>query len=206
MSVEIWTAISGVAGLVFGVAGLIVAVRANGRADAANRLSKEANEISERALKSSERLGREQIDLLQREVEMAHGAERRKRSADILVSPARRTSGGEFRLRVENRGPHHADRIALSLHADGNILNVVPPTSLPPGKVTELTGKRGSFFAGAVTNEDDDLSRDGEQTVDLRVTFTDGNGPRLVRKRLTIGPGSRFVNRRWEIEDWPAEA
>ncbi len=194
-------------------------IRANHRADAANelsedankisgaanRLSEEANQISKQALESTEQLGRDQIELLRREVDLAHQAEQRSRSADIRVTPAMKSSRGGFNLRVENRGPHHADQVAVSLHRDDETLNVGRVASLAPGGATEFSGNRGSFFAGAIDTELDDLLRSNAEAAELRVTFTDGNGTQLLRKRLITGPGSRFVDRPWKIEDWPAE-
>lgn len=219
MNGQIWTVVPAVAGLVLGAAGLVVAIRANRRADAANRLSEESNEIagaanrlseganqiSERALELSERLSRDQIELQRQEVALAHQAEHSRRSANIHVIPTMKTSHGEFKLRVENRGPHHADRVAVSLHQNDQVLNVGQPTNLAPGKFTEFSGHRGNFFAGALENELDDLLRGQAEIVELRVTFTDGNGPQVRRKRLITGPGSRFDNRPWTIEDWPAD-
>lgn len=217
MDGDTWSLIGAVAGIVTGLAGLVIAIKANRRADAANQLSREANElansanrlsleanrISERALESSERIGRDQINLHRREVDLVHLAEQSKNRANIQVRPAMKTSSGIFNLKVENRGPHHADGVTVSLHRDGNSLNLGKITSLAPGKATEVTGNRGSFLAGAIETEVDDLSRAGGELIELQVTFTDGNGPQILRKLLTITPGSRFVDRRWTIEDQP---
>lgn len=202
-----------------GAVGLVIAIRANHRAEAANKLSRdandiagaanrfseEANQISKQALELSEQIGQDQIELQRREVDLAHQAEQRSQSADIRVTPTMKTSGGEFNLRVENRGPHHADQVTVSLHREDQTLNVGRATDLAPGKFTELSGHRGSFFGGALETELDDLLRSNAETAELQVRFTDGNGPQIRRKRLITGPGSRFADRPWEIEDWLPE-
>lgn len=181
------------------------AKEANHHADEANRLSEEANQISKQALGLSERLGRDQIELQRREVDLAHQAEQRSRSADIHVALAMKTSRGEFKFRVENRGPHHANQVAVSLHREDQTLNIGRATDLAPGRATEVSGHRGSFFGGALETELDDLLHSNAETAELRVTFADGNGPQVLRKRLITGPGSRFVDRPWTIEAWSAD-
>jgi hypothetical protein len=204
--------------MLVGLISLIVAVKANRRADEANELaqganniateanglSRDANQIAERALKSSDQIGRDQIALHQRELEVIHQAERRKRSADIQVTPTTITSAGKFNLRLENRGPHHADRVTVSLHDGGQSMTVGGARSIAPGTSTQIEGHRGTLLAGSIDTEVDDLSRPEGQILELRVTFTDGNGPQSVHKRLTISPGSRFSSRDWSIDDWPA--
>lgn len=91
--------IFGLSGALLGGWGLLEAQKAraeakeaNHHADEANRLSEEANQISKQALELSERLGRDQIELLRRDVNLNLQAEQRSRSADIRVTPAMKTS------------------------------------------------------------------------------------------------------------------
>ncbi len=206
MSTDAWVAIvSGLSGAVVGGWGLFEARKARAEARQANRHAAEANQIAVRALESSEQIGRDQIELHRREFDLAHKAEQSRGRANIQVYPAMKTSHGVFKLRLENRGPHHADRVTVSLHRAGESLEIDQLKNLAPDRAVEVTGNRGSFLAGAVASEVDDVTRAGAETIELQVTFTDGNGPQLLRKLLTIGPGSRFVDRQWTIEDWLAD-
>jgi hypothetical protein len=133
---QAWAVISGFGGVIVGLAGLIVAIVANRCANdandlarGANHLSQEANQIRERPLKSSERIREDQIELQRLQVEQAHETERTQPEADIREFPGMRTSGGRLHLKVENRGPYHADDVTLSLHEGEQSMTVGAPTN-----------------------------------------------------------------------------
>jgi hypothetical protein len=164
MDAEAWAVVAGFAGVVVALGSLLVAYKANRRADEANELARgansiatkandlsmEANQIAGRALDSSEQIGRDQIALHQRELELLHESERSQRSANLQVSPSMKTSHGMFKIKVENRGPSHADRVTLSLHNDDQSMLVGQPTNLAPERTTEFEGYRGPLLLGAV--------------------------------------------------------
>lgn len=187
---------------------------ANGIATGANALSqesiviaREANAIAQRAAEVNE----EGVRLQRAGMSANEAREWRKGQAILRAQIVNlRTSLGEqgsFDVMVENRGVHQAIDLEANYLADGSTYPGGMWKALTPGGPAWTMMFSLGWLYGAGISEPygggEDLAQ-REKEGELRITFTDGNGHYIDRKRI-IWEAGKFPNRQVRIEHLPVE-
>jgi len=167
VSVEWWQVIVGVVTAVILLATALVFV-------VSNRTAKEALRVQERV------------------ADATISSEIQKMSAELHPTPTRWWgSRRELRLSVNNRGPHDAFDVQLTLHRDG-----------ATGRLDSqhrIAAKGDAVFEGTVGP---DLLPDEpvDFEIELRATYRDGHGEQTAYWRAFLPATERLMDRRWTFE------
>jgi hypothetical protein len=156
---------------------------------------KHAAELAKEADRAKAEERREQARLAQEERQRDLNRAR----FDVTLGP--RDSRGRLKIQIVNRGPSTAREVAATLTFGEQVIQLGSTSGLVEnGQLptrAELGAIAGTYDTGPDNNEVVRPAISG----DLTLTYTDGNGPQTLHKRLNIGPGSRFDRRDITITD-----
>lgn len=157
--------------------------------------AKAAHRQAEEAERAKVEARREQVRLAQED------RQRDLNRARFTVEASKRTSGGQLRIQIINRGPHLAREVVAALVIGGRVFRLGSTSALVENGQMPVFAELGSIAGRYTTGPDNTEVVHPSVKGDLTISFVDGNGPQTLRKRLNIGSGSRFEQRQIAIAD-----
>lgn len=227
-----WGALAGIAtglcGIVFGWRGIRAANHANqiaekalGASDQANELSAQANAISERSVAQAQRAADAAEDAVQLQkagMSANEARERRIRAAHFVLKVGGRDHNSDFQFVLENQGPAIAREVEAMYLAEGKEFpmgswKLFPPMAYPsdePKMLTPIGAAKALYGAGHFVMTDSYPPRRlpsgyPEQEGEVRLAFTDENGPEVRRWRVVWPVADFYEQREFRVEAWPEE-